>query len=95
MAAGGRNDNEVAIMADALKRGGYDTTIRVIPREQITDLQMRAMLPGILDASYLRAFNPPTEQLPRPRRFSTCVCAVSAIGPMLRKLPPSSLPFPR
>ncbi|HEY3115424.1 MAG TPA: ABC transporter substrate-binding protein, partial [Chloroflexota bacterium] len=40
VAAGGRNDNEVAIMADTLRRAGYDTSIRVIPREQITDLQM-------------------------------------------------------
>ena len=63
VAAGGRNANEVAIMADNLRRVGFDTSIRVIPREVITDRQMRATLPGFLNASYQRAFLPPTEQL--------------------------------
>jgi len=63
VAAGGRNANEVAIVADNLRRVGFDTSIRVIPREQITDRQMRATLPGILNASYQRAHTPPTEQL--------------------------------
>ena len=63
VAEGGRNNNEVAVMADGLRHAGFDTSIRVVPRAQITDRQMRATLPGILDASYLRAFLPPTEQL--------------------------------
>jgi len=63
VAAGGRNANEVAIMADNLRRVGFDSSIRVIPREVITDRQLRATLPGFLNASYQRAFLPPTEQL--------------------------------
>jgi peptide/nickel transport system substrate-binding protein len=63
VAAGRRNANEVAIIADNLRRAGFDTSIRVIPREQIIDRQMRATLPGILNQSYQRAYLPPTEQL--------------------------------
>jgi peptide/nickel transport system substrate-binding protein len=63
VAAGGRNDSEVAIMADGLRRVGYDATIRVIPRAQITDRQMRVALPGILNGSHNRAFIPPVQRL--------------------------------
>jgi len=63
VAAGGRNDSEVAIMADGLRRGGFDATIRVIPRAQITDRQARAALPGILNGSHQRAFVPPVDRL--------------------------------
>jgi peptide/nickel transport system substrate-binding protein len=63
VAAGGRNDSEVAIMADGLRRVGYDATIRVIPRAQITDRQQRAALPGILNGSHNRAFIPPVQRL--------------------------------
>jgi peptide/nickel transport system substrate-binding protein len=63
VAAGGRNDREVAIMADGLRGVGYDATIRVIPRAQITDRQMRAALPGVLNGSHNRAFIPPVQRL--------------------------------
>jgi ABC-type transport system substrate-binding protein len=50
-------------MADGLRRVGYDATIRVIPRAQITDRQMRVALPGILNGSHNRAFIPPVQRL--------------------------------
>jgi peptide/nickel transport system substrate-binding protein len=61
--AGGRNDSEVAIMADGLRRVGYDATIKVIPRAQITDRQARSALPGILNGSHNRASDPPVDRL--------------------------------
>ncbi len=63
VAAGVRNDSEVAIMANGLRQVGYDATIRVIPRAQITDRQLRAALPGILNGSHNRAFVPPAQRL--------------------------------
>lgn len=63
VAAGARNDNEVAIMADSLRKAGIDTSIRVIPRAQISDRQFRTMLPGILNGSHGRAFQPPLQRL--------------------------------
>jgi peptide/nickel transport system substrate-binding protein len=63
VAAGARNDTEVAVMADGLKRAGIDASIRVIPRAQITDRQMRTTLPGILTGSHDRAFLPPFQRL--------------------------------
>ncbi|HZT06355.1 MAG TPA: ABC transporter substrate-binding protein [Chloroflexota bacterium] len=63
VAAGARNDIEVEIMADSLRQAGVDPSVRVIPRAQITDRQMRSMLPGILNVSHQRAFVPPVDRL--------------------------------
>lgn len=63
VAAGGRNDAEVAIMASGLRAVGYDATIRVIPRAQITDRQLRVTLPGILNGSHNCASEPPLQRL--------------------------------
>jgi ABC-type transport system substrate-binding protein len=64
VAAGGRNDREVAIMADSLRSAGLDASINVIPRAQIADRQMRTRLPGILNGSHNRgAAGPPIQRL--------------------------------
>jgi len=63
VAAGARNDLEVQIMADSLRRAGIDASSRVIPRAQITDRQMRSALGGILNVSHQRAFVPPVDRL--------------------------------
>ena len=37
VAQGGRNDGEVQIMVDGLRRGGIDASVRIIPRARKTD----------------------------------------------------------
>jgi peptide/nickel transport system substrate-binding protein len=59
VAQGPRNDTEVQVMADGLKRQGLDTSIRIIPRVQITDPYVLANFPGILIGSHNRAVIPP------------------------------------
>jgi peptide/nickel transport system substrate-binding protein len=63
VAAGARNDKEVAIMADYLRQAGIDASVRVIPRAQIADRQLRLSLTGILNGSFGRAFLPPIQRL--------------------------------
>ena len=63
VAQGGRNDNEVAIMADGLRRNGLDTSIRIIPRAQITDPYVLAHFPGVLIGSHNPASAPPVQRL--------------------------------
>ena len=59
VAQGARNEPEVQIMADGLRRNGWDATIRVIPRAQITEPLVLANFPGILNGSHNAAFRPP------------------------------------
>jgi peptide/nickel transport system substrate-binding protein len=63
VAQGGRNDNEVAIMADGLRRNGLDTSIRIIPRAQITDPFVLAHFPGVLIGSHNPASVPPVQRV--------------------------------
>ena len=62
VAQGGRNDSEVQIMVDGLRRGGIDASVRIIPRAQITEPYVLANFPAVLIGSHNRAFIPPVER---------------------------------
>jgi len=62
VAQGGRNDTEVQIMVDGLRRGGIDSSVRIIPRAQITEPYVLANFPAVLIGSHNRAFVPPVER---------------------------------
>jgi peptide/nickel transport system substrate-binding protein len=65
--AGERQETEVAVYVDGLKRAGFDVSQRVVPVQQIQDPQMRALLPGIQvrgGADELVSYT--SEQIPGP-----------------------------
>ena len=45
--AGDRQELEVAVYVNSLRRAGFDVSQRVIPVQQIRDPQVRALLPGM------------------------------------------------
>lgn len=63
VAAGARNETEVAIMADGLQRLGVDASIRVIPRARVTEPFIFAHFPGTLTGSHNSATVPPLQRL--------------------------------
>jgi peptide/nickel transport system substrate-binding protein len=63
VAQGARNDTEVAVAADGLKRAGIDSSIRIIPRAQITEPWVLAHFPGVLIGSHNRASQPPLDRM--------------------------------
>jgi ABC-type transport system substrate-binding protein len=63
VAQGGRNDTEVQIMADGLRKLGIDASIRIIPRAQITEPYVLANFPGVLVGSQNPASIPPLGRL--------------------------------
>jgi peptide/nickel transport system substrate-binding protein len=63
VAAGARNETEVAVIADGLKRQGIDASIRIIPRAQVTEPFIFAHFPGVLIGSHNSATIPPLQRL--------------------------------
>jgi len=63
VAQGARNDTEVQIMVDGLRRVGIDASIRVIPRPQVTEPWVFAHFQSVLIGSHNRAFLPPLDRL--------------------------------
>jgi peptide/nickel transport system substrate-binding protein len=63
VAAGARNEAEVAVIADGLRRQGIDASIRVIPRAQVTEPFIFAHFPGVLNGSWNSATIPPVQRL--------------------------------
>ncbi len=64
VAAGARNEPEVQILADSYRRVGIDSSIRIVPRPQVTEPYIFANFPGVLIGSHNAATIPP---LPRFR----------------------------
>ena len=62
VAQGGRNDTEVQIMVDGLRRVGVDSSVRIIPRPQVTEPYVFANFSSVLIGSANRAFIPPVER---------------------------------
>jgi peptide/nickel transport system substrate-binding protein len=62
VAQGGRNDTEVQIAVDGLRRVGVDSTVRIIPRPQVTEPYIFANFSSVLIGSANRAFVPPIER---------------------------------
>jgi len=62
VAPGGRNDTEVQIIVDGLRRTGFDSTVRIIPRPQVTEPYVFANFQSVLIGSHNRAFVPIIER---------------------------------
>lgn len=62
VAQGGRNDTEVQIVVDGLRRVGFESTVRIIPRPQVTEPYIFANFSSVLIGSANRAFVPPVER---------------------------------
>jgi peptide/nickel transport system substrate-binding protein len=56
---GARNEAEITIMADGLRRAGMDASIRVIPRAQIAQPLVSSHYPGLFNGHITRAFEAP------------------------------------
>jgi peptide/nickel transport system substrate-binding protein len=63
VAAGARNETEVAIVSDGLRRLGIDAGIKVVPRAQVTEPFVFAHFPGLLTGSHNAAIIPPVQRL--------------------------------
>jgi peptide/nickel transport system substrate-binding protein len=63
VAAGARNETEVVVISDGLKRQGIDATMRVIPRAQVTEPFIFANFSGVLIGSHNSATIPPVQRL--------------------------------
>lgn len=63
VAQGARNDTEVAVVADGIKRAGIETSIRIIPRVQITEPWVLAHYPSVLIGSHNAAAQPPLNRM--------------------------------
>jgi len=64
---GTRQETEVAVYVDRLRRAGFDASQRVVPVQQIQDPQLRALIPGIQirgGADELVSYI--SDQIPRP-----------------------------
>jgi len=62
VAQGGRNDTEVQIVVDGLRRVGVDSSVRIIPRPQVTEPYIFANFSAVLIGSANRAFVPAIER---------------------------------
>jgi peptide/nickel transport system substrate-binding protein len=63
VAAGARNETEVAVVSDGLRRFGLDTSIKVVPRAQVTEPFIFAHFSGALTGSHNQATIPPVQRL--------------------------------
>jgi peptide/nickel transport system substrate-binding protein len=63
VAAGARNETEVVVISDGLKRQGIDASMRVVPRAQVTEPFIFANFPGVLIGSHNSATIPPVQRL--------------------------------
>jgi peptide/nickel transport system substrate-binding protein len=64
--AGDREEMELAVYVDGLRKAGFDASQRVVPVQQIRDPQMRALLPGLqLRGGAYQVGSYTSDQIPR------------------------------
>jgi peptide/nickel transport system substrate-binding protein len=66
--SGSKNEREVAVYTDSLKRVGWDASINIFSAAQLADAQARALTPGLAvrGLGQKRLDTMTTEQIPRP-----------------------------
>ena len=65
--AGDREEMELAVYVDGLRKVGFDVSQRVVPVQQIRDPQNRALLPGLqLRGGAYEPLSYTSDQIPRP-----------------------------
>ncbi len=65
--AGDREEMELAVYVDSLRKAGFDASQRVVPVQQIRDPELRALLPGLqLRGGAYQLGSYTSDQIPRP-----------------------------